>query len=301
MNDYTVLSIFVNPAQFAPHEDLGTYPRTLPRDLELLAEVSHRAGDPTVRKASAVFLPAVQGMYPSGITQDVAAQQGTFVEVKGFGHQMEGQSRPTFFRGVATIVTKLFNAVEVWPPACSRYAHSDAVHQPTRAYFGQKDIQQALLLRRMCRDLLLAHPEPENVHIVPTTRHADSGLALSSRNAYLTDTERPFAPTLYRALKTAEARWDAGAPTRECVSAATDLIYGATGEAHALGVKIELDYVQMTSADTFETLGEDERRGSDETRKNPVIISGAVWIGKTRLIDNVLLSENGMILLQDWA
>jgi pantoate--beta-alanine ligase len=112
-NDLTVLSIFVNPAQFAAHEDLETYPRTLPRDLELLADVSHQTSRSTARKASAVFLPAVQDMYPSGITQDVAAQKGTFVEVKGFGHQMEGQSRPTFFRGVATVVTKLFNAVEV--------------------------------------------------------------------------------------------------------------------------------------------------------------------------------------------
>jgi pantoate--beta-alanine ligase len=113
-NDHTVLSIFVNPAQFAPHEDLATYPRTLPRDLEQLSATIHSIdGSSKTKKASAVFLPTVQDMYPSGITQDVAAQKGTFVEVKGYGHQMEGQSRPTFFRGVATVVLKLFNAVEV--------------------------------------------------------------------------------------------------------------------------------------------------------------------------------------------
>lgn len=107
-NDLTVLSIFVNPAQFAPHEDLATYPRTLERDLELLAEQKV-----DTRQPSAVFLPNVKEMYPSGIIQDVSQQRGTFVEVKGYGEQMEGRSRPTFFRGVATVVTKLFNVIEV--------------------------------------------------------------------------------------------------------------------------------------------------------------------------------------------
>ena len=111
-NDLTVVSIFVNPAQFAPHEDLGTYPRTLPRDLEQLTQQRVTvSGD--VRTPSAVFLPSVKDMYPSGIHQDVTMQKGTFVEVKGYSHQMEGASRPHFFRGVATIVTKLFNAVQV--------------------------------------------------------------------------------------------------------------------------------------------------------------------------------------------
>lgn len=115
------MSIFVNPAQFAPHEDLATYPRTLPKDLELLTAESLSVSHPSLpelfltRKPSAVFLPTVSEMYPSGISQDTSAQKGTFVEVKGYGHQMEGQSRPTFFRGVATVVTKLFNVIEVCP------------------------------------------------------------------------------------------------------------------------------------------------------------------------------------------
>ena len=114
-NDLTVVSIFVNPAQFAPHEDLTTYPRTLSRDLELLAaeKVHSKSTSSDVRTPSAVFLPSVSEMYPSGIVQNVAEQKGTFVEVKGYGHQMEGVSRPTFFRGVATVVTKLFNAIQV--------------------------------------------------------------------------------------------------------------------------------------------------------------------------------------------
>lgn len=110
-NDLTVVSIFVNPAQFAPHEDLATYPRTLPNDLRLLAAEEVQAND-KVRKPSAIFLPSVAEMYPSGIVQTVSEQKGTFVEVEGYGHQMEGMCRRTFFRGVATVVTKLFNAIE---------------------------------------------------------------------------------------------------------------------------------------------------------------------------------------------
>lgn len=132
-NDRTVLSIFVNPAQFAPHEDLATYPRTLAGDLALLAAQSApapfpapststptpgeaRAPEPGTRTPSAVFLPSVPEMYPSGISQDRAAQRGTFVEVAGYGAEMEGRSRPGFFRGVATVVSKLFNVVQVRPP-----------------------------------------------------------------------------------------------------------------------------------------------------------------------------------------
>jgi len=118
-NDLTVLSIFVNPAQFTPQEDLASYPRTLPRDLEFLSAQAVPVPNPSspnttlVRTPSVVFLPALEEMYPSGISQDIHSQRGTFIELKGYGHQMEGQSRPTFFRGVATVVTKLFNAVEV--------------------------------------------------------------------------------------------------------------------------------------------------------------------------------------------
>lgn len=111
-NDLTVLSIFVNPAQFAPHEDLTTYPRTLAHDLERLTAQSVSIQSLT-RTPSAVFLPSVQEMYPSGISQQREMQKGTFVEVQGYGEQMEGRSRPGFFRGVATVVTKLFNIIQV--------------------------------------------------------------------------------------------------------------------------------------------------------------------------------------------
>lgn len=121
-NDLTVVSIFVNPAQFAPHEDLSTYPRTLSQDVAALLPLSFSVdlapnndvdASSTTRKVSAIFLPDSKEMYPSGVTQDVSAQKGTFVEVKGYSHQMEGRSRPTFFRGVTTVVTKLFNVIQV--------------------------------------------------------------------------------------------------------------------------------------------------------------------------------------------
>ncbi|KAJ7281399.1 Pantoate-beta-alanine ligase [Mycena rebaudengoi] len=263
-NDLTVLSIFVNPAQFAPHEDLATYPRTLPRDLEILGAQSIAVCD-EVRAPSAVFLPSVREMYPSGIEQDPAAQRGTFIEVKGYGSQMEGKSRPTFFRGVATVVTKLFNAVE-----------------PTNAYFGQKDIQQCLILKRLCRDLLLSHPDAAHVHIVPTARDPVDNLALSSRNAYLSAEGRKVAPVLYQALKAAEEAWNVGRPKAECVQRAVDVI-GARADA-----SLRLDYIEFNDADSLEAL---DGARCVELDAEPVILSGALWVGNTRLIDNLVLGD----------
>ncbi|KAF7356479.1 Pantoate-beta-alanine ligase [Mycena venus] len=270
-NDLTVMSIFVNPAQFAPHEDLATYPRTLPRDLEVLeaqsvSVTSGLSSDPTIRTPSAVFLPSVQEMYPSGIHQDPAAQKGTFIEVKGYGEQMEGQSRPTFFRGVATVVTKLFNAIE-----------------PTNAYFGQKDIQQCLVLKRLSRDLLLSHPDPEHLHIVPTARDPSDDLALSSRNAYLSLEGRQLAPTLYRALQAAEQAWNDGQQKAFCVERATDVIRSASVSE---GPQLRLDYIEFNDSGSLEPL---EGTRCVEPGSQPVILSGAMWVGTTRLIDNIVL------------
>ncbi|KDQ61510.1 hypothetical protein JAAARDRAFT_122909 [Jaapia argillacea MUCL 33604] len=273
-NDLTVVSIFVNPAQFAPHEDLTTYPRTLPRDLELLTALSIPNLD---RTASAVFLPTVQEMYPSGIDQDVTNQRGTFIEVKGYGHQMEGRVRPTFFRGVATVVTKLFNAIE-----------------PTNAYFGQKDIQQGLLLRRLSRDLLLSHPDPAHLHIIPTARDPKDGLALSSRNVYLSPLERQFAPTLYSALKEAQNAWSDGNDKSTCIRKAVERIEQKQREASGVGVEMKLDYVEMNHSDSFDVLeGEARQRSMGD---HPIILSGAIWVGRTRLIDNVILGDEHTIV-----
>jgi len=281
-NDLTVVSIFVNPGQFAPHEDLESYPRTLPRDLELLSAekvtVSNLLSSaiPITRTLSAVFVPSVSEIYPSGIVQNVAEQKGAFVEVKGYSHQMEGQSRPTFFRGVATVVTKLFNVI-----------------QPTKAYFGQKDIQQALLLKRLCRDLLFPHPEPDNLCIIPTSRDPSDGLALSSRNAYLTLNGRKFAPTLIQALRAAENAWIQGLAKAECIARATAIIEDKRAQARLEGLNIELDYIEMNNADSFQVLGPHVR----ESDLDLVILSGAMKVDQTRLIDNILLGvERDQIL-----
>ncbi|KAI0333836.1 Pantoate-beta-alanine ligase [Cubamyces sp. BRFM 1775] len=274
-NDLTVLSIFVNPAQFAPHEDLATYPRTLPRDLELLSQISVTVPD-GVRTPTAVFVPAVSEMYPSGISQNTQEQKGTFVEVKGYGHQMEGRTRPTFFRGVATVVTKLFNAIE-----------------PTRAYFGQKDIQQALLLRRMTRDLLLSHPEPHNLFIVPTARDPNTSLALSSRNAYLTERERDdVAPALYAALQAGKTAWEGSATKAECVERAQAVIENKKREVGD-AVDLRLDYIEMNDPESFDVVQDSVTRQQWEgtVSGKPVILSGAMWVGKTRLIDNIILGD----------
>ncbi|KAI9459024.1 Pantoate-beta-alanine ligase [Russula earlei] len=278
-NELTVVSIFVNPAQFAPHEDLATYPRTLPHDLALLSALEHQptpsaARGGATRTPSAVFLPSVKDMYPSGINQDVSQQKGTFVEVKGYGEQMEGRSRPTFFRGVATVVTKLFNIV-----------------QPTNAYFGQKDIQQALLLRRLVGDLHLPHPTPSRLHIVPTARDAADGLALSSRNAYLTPSERQFAPALYASLQGAARAWAAGANKRETVEWALKQLEVAKDDGEKHGVEVRVDYVEMNDPDTLGVLADEQVQLSDSTPVTPVVLSGAVWFGRTRLIDNVILGD----------
>lgn len=277
-NELTVVSIFVNPAQFAPHEDLASYPRTLPNDLSLLSALEYQPPDlhDTPRTPSAVFVPSVKDMYPSGISQDVSEQKGTFVEVKGYGDQMEGRSRPSFFRGVATVVTKLFNIV-----------------QPTNAYFGQKDIQQALLLRRLVGDLHLSHPTPSHLHIIPTARDATDGVALSSRNIYLTPAERQFAPALYAALQDAARAWAAGASKQETVQHALKRLEAAKDDGAKRGVEIGVDYIELNDPDTFEVLGDEQVQQPGGT---PVILSGAVLFGRTRLIDNMILgNQEGII------
>jgi pantoate--beta-alanine ligase len=163
--------------------------------------------------------------------------------------------------------------------------------QPDHAYFGQKDIQQALLLKRMAADLLMAHPPPAHVHIVPTARDAADGLALSSRNAHLAPAERRAAPALYAALGAAQAAWDAGASARECVARACEVVERATARAAGEGVDVRLDYVEMNDSGTFDALEGGARKADVHPAAGPVILSGAVWVGKTRLIDNILLGD----------
>ncbi|KAG0676822.1 pantothenate synthase [Pichia californica] len=168
-NDQTIISIFVNPSQFSPNEDLDTYPRDLDHDLNIIKNYLIKNFNNSeflkILNKITIFKPEISEIYPSGFTMDIKNQIGTFVEVLGVSEQLEGKSRPTFFRGVATVVTKLFNVIN-----------------PTIAYFGQKDIQQTIVIKRMVKDLLMNII----IEIVPTVRDLN-GLALSSRNAYLSD------------------------------------------------------------------------------------------------------------------
>lgn len=274
-NDCTVVSIFVNPAQFAPGEDLDSYPRTIQSDI---AALEKRAKGELV-----VLVPQVRDMYPNGITLDVAKQVGAFVEVKGLSHQMEGVTRPTFFRGVATVVTKLFNLV-----------------LPDRAYFGQKDIQQALILRRLADDLLFSYPAGRDaVRVLDTARDPVDGLALSSRNAYLDDAGRSVAPALIRALEAGKAEWERllaqGAPPAERVASTLDAARGSLEAAAARlaaadGPRLQLDYISLNDPNTLELLNGGNKAGSG------AVLSGAMWVhnragepAAARLIDNLLL------------
>lgn len=243
--DHVVGSIFVNPSQFAAHEDFGVYPRQLPEDLQMLAQVG----------VDSCFTPSVSEMYPGGGGgTDPFGKEGTFVEVKGKSAVLEGSIRPHFFLGVATVVTKLFNAV-----------------QPDIAFFGQKDVQQCVIIRQMVRDLLI----PVTIRVCPTVREHD-GLAMSSRNRYLSPTERLAAPILYKGLSEALNQHFIGRGERR----ASKLIE----VARSVIEKEPQATIQYLSIADGATLNEVETIGS-----NGAIFSGAIKVGKTRLIDNILL------------
>lgn len=232
-NDYTGVSIFVNPTQFGPNEDFDRYPRDYPRDFALLEK----------EQVDFVFLPSQAEMYPH--------DYNTWVEVAGVTDRLEGAIRPGHFRGVATVVNKLFNIVE-----------------PTRAYFGQKDAQQCVVIKKMVADLNM------NLEIVisPTVREPD-GLAMSSRNVYLGPDERSQAPVLYQALSTARKMWIEGERNAAALQQAmADLI-----RKQPLAV---IEYISIADALTLREL---------ENVVPPALISLAVRFGKTRLIDNILL------------
>jgi pantoate--beta-alanine ligase len=237
-NTYAVVSIFVNPTQFGPNEDFSRYPRDIARDLTLLESV----------KTTLVFLPTVDDMYPQG------AQ--TVVDVTGVSQGLEGERRPGHFRGVATIVSKLFHIIE-----------------PDRAYFGQKDAQQVAVIRQMVRDLNF----PLEMVVSPTVRAAD-GLALSSRNVYLTPEQRAAAPVLYRALSQARESLLGGEHNSETLRNGMQTLIQSEPLA-------QIEYVSVSDGDTL-------REFSGLIRaERPVLFSLAVRFGATRLIDNVTVDR----------
>jgi pantoate--beta-alanine ligase len=234
-NPSLVVSIFVNPTQFGPQEDFHSYPRDTKRDLALLEREA----------ADIVFMPSAEEMYPPRFN--------SWVEVGGVTERLEGASRPGHFRGVTTVCAKLFNIV-----------------QPSRAYFGQKDAQQTVIIKKMVTDLNL------NLEIVtlPTVREPD-GLAMSSRNSYLSPSERKAALVLYHALTLAQRLWGEGEADAESIRWEMRRLIQKEPQA-------TIDYVSIADAETLDEL---------DTVKPPALISLAVKIGSTRLIDNILLSS----------
>jgi len=233
--DRVAASIFVNPTQFGPTEDLSKYPRDLDRDLSLL----EAAG------VDLVWTPDNETMYPPDFS--------TWVEVEGLTRPLEGAARPGHFRGVTTVVAKLFNAV-----------------QPQAAYFGQKDAQQAAVVRKMTRDLNF----PVEIVVCPTVREAD-GLAMSSRNSYLSPEERKSAVVLFRALTAAREAFERG--ERDAESLRKVMSATLTSEPRA-----RTQYVSCADYDTLEELA---------TVTGKALLSMAVFIGKTRLIDNFVVGS----------
>jgi len=234
-NDAVAASIFVNPAQFGPEEDLAKYPRNLARDLTLLESEG----------VDLVFTPEAASLYPLGFQ--------TWIVPGPLGEVLEGARRPGHFRGVLTVVSKLFNVVE-----------------PDRAYFGQKDAQQAVLIRRMAADLDFGL----TIVVCPIVREAD-GLALSSRNAYLTPEERRAAPVLHSSLRAAAAAWGAGERRGHALCEAARSVLGS----EPLAVP---DYLSAADPETLAGIGPAADR---------VLVSIAVRFGTTRLLDNILLPD----------
>jgi pantoate--beta-alanine ligase len=232
---FTVATIFVNPTQFGPNEDFQKYPRTLEADLEKLG----------ARGTDLVFAPeSVSELYQPG--------HATHVEMQGVALPLEGERRPGHFRGVATIVLKLFNLV-----------------QPDVAFFGRKDYQQSLVIRRMVADLDV----PITIRVCPTVREAD-GLAMSSRNAYLSPTDRGRALVISRSLRRAAELVAAGERDAAIVLAQMQAIYATAPE-------VRIDYAVLVDPDTLAPV---ERIGG------PTLAAIAAFVGSTRLIDNEILT-----------
>lgn len=236
MCDVVVVSVFVNPTQFGPSEDYEHYPRDLTKDTALLTDYN----------VDYIFAPAAEEIYPKDFS--------TYVNVGGLSKLLEGETRPGHFRGVATVVAILFNTV-----------------RPDFAFFGQKDAQQAVIIKRMVRDLSF----DTEIVVLPTVRE-DSGLAISSRNLYLDSEEQQSAAVIHRGLKEAKQAYKKG----ERHAAKLIDIVRSTIESKP---RVRVDYVSVVDAETLEKL--------DKLDERPMLIAAAAYVGKTRLIDNIMLNK----------
>jgi pantoate--beta-alanine ligase len=283
-NSNVVVSIYVNPTQFGVHEDLDSYPKTWEKDTEMLRDLDRELAEDgaNMGKISAVFAPTTEEMYPSGRPSQEVDGKGSFVTITPVGELLEGASRPTFFRGVATVCTKLFNIV-----------------QPEKVYFGQKDVQQTVVIKKIVKDLCM----DIQVVVGETQREAD-GLALSSRNVYLGTRRRKVATVLSKALRVAENAYLSGRRSRdEILGPAMKLTKLLLREQYQLKpeerTKFDVDYISLADPETMIEVDEvDESKGA--------ILSGAVrmlpvespQLGEdlglsngppVRLIDNIII------------
>ncbi|EXA37773.1 pantoate-beta-alanine ligase [Fusarium oxysporum f. sp. pisi HDV247] len=284
-NHHVVVSIYVNPAQFGIKEDLSSYPVTWDEDAKKLAALDRELADDggNLGRISAVFAPTTPEMYPSGFPGQEVNSKGSFVTITPVGEVLEGASRPTFFRGVATVCLKLFNIV-----------------QPERVYFGQKDVQQTVVIRRMVKDFIL----PMEVVVEPTQRELD-GLALSSRNVYLGPRRRAVATVLPHALFTAADVYNTKASRKreDILGAAHNFIDATASRQSTLPpterVLFKVDYISLADPETLVEIDEvDPSRGAvmsaaikmlpvEQAQKGEDLgFSGGPAV---RLIDNIIL------------
>lgn len=283
-NSAVVVSVYVNPTQFGVHEDLDSYPKTWDHDCKMLRDLDRELADDgnSVGQIAAVFAPTTQTMYPSGQPAQEMDGKGSFVTITPIGEKLEGASRPTFFRGVATVCMKLFNII-----------------MPDSVYFGQKDVQQTVVIKKMVKDFHL----DTKVVVGDTTREKD-GLAMSSRNVYLGERRRKVGTSLSRSLRAAEEAYSRGCTTRdEILGPAMELARLLNAEQQQLAEDkraiYEVDYISLADPETMEELDViDRNRGA--------IVSGALKmlsveasqdgedLGQgggppVRLIDNIIL------------
>jgi pantoate--beta-alanine ligase len=236
MCDKVIVSVFVNPTQFGPAEDFEHYPRDLTKDTALLTDYN----------VDYIFAPSPEEIYPRDFS--------TYVNVGGLSKLLEGESRPGHFRGVATVVAILLNTV-----------------RPDFAFFGQKDAQQAVIIKRMVRDLAF----DTEIVVLPTVRE-DSGLAISSRNLYLDEEQQRSAAVIHRALKQAKENFKKG---ERHASRLADIVR-STIETEP---RVRVDYVSVVDGETLEKL--------DRIDERPTLIAVAAYVGKTRLIDNIIINK----------
>jgi len=284
-NTDVFVTVYVNPTQFGLNEDLASYPKTWDADMQMLHKLDEELASANKGRVSAVFAPSTKTMYPTQPPDSSIPGVGSFIEMRPLGQLLEGASRPVFFRGVATVCMKLFN-----------------ICTPERVYFGQKDVQQTAVIRKLIKDFHLNM----DLRIIPTSREAD-GLALSSRNVYLGARRRAVGIVLNQALRKAESQYKAARPLRgDILWPAADhcdtTLREQEGLAPSRRAKFQVDYISLADPDTMEEVDEvDESKGAvlsgavrmlplEEPQEGEELGVGGGQIA-VRLIDNIVLNS----------